>query len=598
MGADTSSLKFSSNLPWLEASYQTSIVDFIVTQLKSMLKSRTSKVSAATIIAFVLVLAAASTTLAFSPSSKHEVAHSAHTATPRATTSTTSTTAAASNSNTKPSTLLGSDGVKASWVINQNKLPGTNSWRISQGASTAGITGFVNRTYAHIGQKITFYISTKAPSYKIYAYRMGYYGGKGGRLIWSSNELKGYLQHPCTLAATTNMISCDNWSPALTFTIPKSFVQGDYLFKLVGFGNRQSYIPLTIWDPSSKASYVIKNDVFTWQAWNPYGGYDFYSGLGSCPPGHYPLCSRARVVSFDRPYAYGSGAADFLGNEYPLVYWAEKHGLNVTYWTDQTVIRHPSLLRNHSALLSLGHDECWSLRERRAVENANHNQGLNVVFFGASAMLRHIRLQSSPLGSLREEVDYRNSYKDPLYRKGNPLEVTGNTWSSPPASWPENRFVGETYSGYVLNGSQPEPFVVSDASSWIFAGTGVHNGQKIPNVIQSDFDSFLPGYPHPSNLQILGNSRLQKNTVQDSLSTTSAGIYSNMSYYDNPSSKGGVLDTGTNNWINSLSSCDSKQTSCPTRYIRRITGNIFAAFGQGPAGIKHPSVANWQNLAN
>lgn len=480
-------------------------------------------------------------------------------------------------------------------MIDQNKLPGTNSWRISQGANTSGISGYLNRTYAQVGQKVSFYVSTKSTSYKIYGYRMGYYGGKGGRLIWTSNRLSGVLQHPCNLAKVTNMVSCDNWTPSLNLTISNSFVQGDYLFKLVGSNNAQSYIPLTIWDPTSHASYVIKNDVFTWQAWNPYGGYDFYTGIGSCPSGHYPLCSRARVVSFDRPYAYGNGAADFLGNEYPLVYWAEKHGLNVTYWTDQTVIQHPTLLKNHATLLSLGHDECWSLRERKAVENANHSQGLNVVFFGASAMLRHVRLQSSPLGSLREEVDYRNSYKDPLYRSGNPLEVTGNTWASPPANWPENRFVGETYAGYVLNGAKPQPFVVSKASSWVFAGTGLKDGQTIPNVIQSDFDSFLSTYQHPTNLEILGNSKLPRTSVQDSLTPRYSGVYSNMSYYDNISSKGGVIDTGTNNWINALSSCSSTTLSCPAHYIRRITGNILAAFGQGPAGIKHPSVANWEN---
>jgi N,N-dimethylformamidase beta subunit-like protein len=45
-------------------------------------------------------------------------------------------------------------------------------------------------------------------------------------------------------------------------------------------GNRQSYVPLTVWDPASTATYVIKNDVFTWQAWNSCGGYDFCAGLG------------------------------------------------------------------------------------------------------------------------------------------------------------------------------------------------------------------------------------------------------------------------------------------------------------------------------
>ena len=220
-------------------------------------------------------------------------------------------------------------------------MPGTTAWKISSGANTAGISGFANKTYAAQNQTVTLYISSTSPSYKVYAYRMGYYGGKGGRLIWSSKTLRGITQKPCTVARPTNMVSCDNWKPSLNLKISSQFVQGDYLLKLVGSTGTQSYVPLTIWDPNSHATYIVKNDVFTWQAWNPYGGYDFYAGIGNCPKGHYPLCSRARVVSFDRPYAYGNGAADFLGNEYPLIYWAEKHGLNLTYWTDQTVIQLP-----------------------------------------------------------------------------------------------------------------------------------------------------------------------------------------------------------------------------------------------------------------
>ena len=494
-----------------------------------------------------------------------------------------------------PATFSGSDGVKASWVVAQNKLPGTTSWKITGNSATGGISGFANLTYAKMGQAVTLYVSSSSATFQVFAYRMGYYGGTGARLIWTSANLEGVRQPPCTVAKPVNMVSCDNWSPSLKVTISNAFVQGDYLFKLVSSSGAQSYVPLTIWDPASTATYVVKNDVLTWQAWNPYGGYDFYTGLGKCPPNHYPLCTRARTVSFDRPYAYGNGAGDFLGNEYPLVYWAEKHGLDVTYWTDQTVVQHPTLLADHKAILSLGHDECWSLRERTAVENANHVNGLNVIFFGASAMLRHVRLQSSPLGSLREVVDYRNSYKDPLYHSGNPLEVTGNTWSAPPANWPESRFVGESYGGYLMNGVAPKSFVVYDASSWIFAGTGLKKGQAVPGVLASDFDSFKESNPHPSNLQILGHSPLSSGQVQTNIGPSKDGLYSDMTYYTDPASGGGVFDSGTNNWINSLSSCNAIQT-CPSKTLRRITGNLLKLFGTGPSGDTQPSIANWQNF--
>ena len=69
--------------------------------------------------------------------------------------------------------------------------------------------------------------------------------------------------------------------------------------------------------------------------------------------------------------------------------------------------------RDDRALLSLGHDECWSLGERRAAVTA-HDHGVNIVFFAASPILRHIRVASSRLGPDRLEIAYRDSAADPL----------------------------------------------------------------------------------------------------------------------------------------------------------------------------------------
>ena len=348
-----------------------------------------------------------------------------------------------------PATFAGPDGMQARWVIQENGKPGTTAWEIH--GSHAGISGFASQVYAQPGQRVTLYVSTTGSSFRAEAFRMGYYHGQGARLIWTSPNEPGKHQPACPVSGAKsriNMVACDNWSPSLTFGITKAFVQGDYLIKLTGPGNRQSYVPLTIWDPDSTATYVIKNDVFTWQAWNFYGGYDYYQGIGSCPPGTYPICNRARVVSYDRPYAAENGSGNFLGLEYPLVNWAEQHGLDVTYATDLTVQQQPSYLLKHKVLLSMGHDECWSLAERQAAVAA-YNRGTNIVFFAASPVLRHVRTQASPFGPDRELIDYRDSAADPLDGHGNRLQVTGNEWSSPPSNWPEYDFVGDTYAGFL-----------------------------------------------------------------------------------------------------------------------------------------------------
>lgn len=486
-------------------------------------------------------------------------------------------------------TTMGSDGVQASWVVRENQRPGTDAWKIA-GTPPGTVAGFADRTHAAAGDTVSLFVSTDAPRLWVEAYRMGYYQGSGARLVWRSDELPGTAQPPCPVTPVINMVSCDSWSPSVKLAITAAFVPGDYLFKLIGSGGQASYVPLTVWDPHSHATYLVKNDVLTWQAWNPYGGYDYYVGKGSCPRDVYPLCSRARVVSFDRPYEFsyngGAGSGDFLALELPLVRWMEQHGLDVSYVTDLTVIQHPDLLVNHKAVLSLGHDECWSLEERRAAVYA-HAAGVNLAFFGASGILRHVRTQASPLGPDRQEVDYRNSAQDPLNGHGDPLQVTGNTWASAPASWPEDTFVGESYNGFLAPDAPRGALRITDAAAWIFAGTGLRNGQQIPGVIGSDVDSLDPQLGYPPNVTVFAHSPVDASRAQ--ARTRHGGVfYSDMTYYTDPYSRAGVWDSGTNAWIPDLTPCPADR-ACPAELIGRITGNLLAAFGAGPAGIAHPS---------
>lgn len=486
-------------------------------------------------------------------------------------------------------TQPGPSGTRASWVVRENQQPGTTDWQI-HGTPSGSTVGYLDRSYAAPGQTSTLRVSTNAPTFHVEAYRMGDYQGKGARLVWRSPETPGTKQPPCPVTPGTNEVSCAGWSPSLPVPVTHAWPQGDYLLKLVSTDGQASYVPLTVWDPNSHATYLIKNDVLTWQAWNPYGGFNYYTGKGQCPRGVYPLCTRSRAVSFDRPYDTGynggKGTGDFLSLELPLVQWAEKQGLDLSYATDLTVVDHPDLLTRHRAIFSLGHDECWSARERQAAVTA-HQRGVNIAFFGASAMLRHVRLQPSPLGPHRQEVDYRDASQDPLNGHGPAQQVTGNTWSSPPARWPEDDFVGESYNGFLSPDAPPAALTITNAASWIYAGTGLHNGQSIPGVIRSDVDSLDLRLSHTPNLDMLGHSTLD---ARGSQPRTRHGdtFHSDMTYYTDPTSKAGVWDSGTNNWIPALKPCTG-QTPCPAHAVGAITGNLLHAFGTGPAGTAHPT---------
>ena len=376
---------------------------------------------------------------------------------------------------------------------------------MAAGTSTTAIQGFANVTYAQAGEDVKLYVTTHATSFRAVAYRMGWYQGLGARQVWASRTIPGTAQPACPVDPSTNMVSCDNWRASLTMPITAAFVPGDYLIKLVVGPRAASYVLLTVWDPTSAAAYVIMNRSFVEQGWNTYGGYSYYAGVGPCilDDVTYPPCNRARVVSFDRPYDTGSGSSDFLTNEYPLVQLCEREGLDVTYITDVTLDEHPTLLLHHRALLSLDHDESWSYAERLAVVDAQ-KRGVNVVYFGAAAMVRDVRLQPSPLGPDREEVDYRDGAEDPLNGIGNPMEVTGNTWESPPADWSPLGQIGVEYSGY-LDPGVTVPMVIDDASSWVFKNTGLRDGSELSGVIGSDFDHVIPSSLTPSDEEVLAH---------------------------------------------------------------------------------------------
>ena len=124
-------------------------------------------------------------------------------------------------------------------------------------------------------------------------------------------------------------------------------------------------------------------------------------------------------MSFDRPYpqTWASGAADFVGNEFPLLFHLESLGLDLTYWTDVDLHAQPELLANHRCLFSLGHDEYWSTAHAPGRRSRPAPTGVNLAFLGANACYRQIRLQPTSVGPNRLQVCYKDAAEDPIARE-------------------------------------------------------------------------------------------------------------------------------------------------------------------------------------
>jgi hypothetical protein len=472
---------------------------------------------------------------------------------------------------TTPATVVSGQPGQASQVsarvVAENAHAGSTGWKLTVPADNHEIEGYADHTSITSGQPVTLFVSTAAPTFHVEAYRMGYYQGLGGRLVQDSPETAGVHQAAPVFTPRINMVEAP-WQPSLVLSTT-TWPEGDYLLKLVASTGQQRYVPLTVRNDASTATFVIINAITTWQAYNLWGGYDLYEGQNR---GLSDYAHRSRTVSFDRPYTLGEGAGDFLGLEYPLVSLVESLGIDVTYLTDID-LQHPSNpLLGHKAVISPGHDEYYSLVMRQNLQQAR-DRGVNLAFLGANAIFRHIRLAPSPLGTDRHEIDYKSAREDPLFGKDN-ADVTVD-WRDAPNNNPESQIIGDFYQCNPVRADM----VVVDPNNWLFAGTGATAGQKLANVVGSEYDRYDPTVAGPANVEILTHSPLRCGGHND---------FADATYYSAPSGAG-VFAAGTIDWVGNMDT-HCQPDGCPGQVLGKVTENLLAAFATGPAGLEHPSV--------
>ncbi len=450
----------------------------------------------------------------------------------------------------------------------ENEKPGTSAWRITRLGPDDAIDGYADQQSVLPGQSFRLFVSTTARSFRVEAFRFGYYQGHDARLVWTSPPVTGQRQTAVRVAPGTHMVTAP-WQPSLTVTTA-GWPVGAYLLRLDSAGGDQRYVPVTVRSASTAGAVVIINDNTTWQAYNAWGGYSLYQGPDGGPAG------RGYAVSFDRPYDL-NGADKFLFFDQAAIALAERTGVPLAYETDVDLDQHPALLKGARAVVTLGHDEYYSLAMRDAMVAAR-DTGANLAFLGANAIFRHVRFADRD----RVIICYKDAALDPLHGKDD--ADTTQQWRDAPDPRPESTITGVYYECNPVSA----PYVVYDPSSWIFAGTGAYRDERFNGMVGPEYDRLNPAVPVPRPLQVLAHSPLTCDGV---------ATFSDSAYYT-AASGAGVFASGTMRWVCAMRGphCGHGVSWAAERFVDRATQNLLRVFAAGPAGRAHPAQDNVTRL--
>lgn len=372
-------------------------------------------------------------------------------------------------------------------IEEENSKPGTHEWQLQYTSFDTPVTmasypmirylrsisieGYVNKTSVYPGEDLDFKVSMNpVGNFFIDIYRMGYYGGKGGRHMARLGSFAGKTQE-VPLMTVERLRECE-WESATTFTIPSDWPSGVYLGKLSKdepFG-KQSYVIFVVKERRQSDLLCQVSDL-TWQSYNKWPFRDSLYDDGSTAVWYVGPNVR---VSFDRPYAkypqlfdapLSAGSGEYLLWEHPMTFWLEKEGYDVTYCSNLDVHFEPEILDRTKALISVGHDEYWTEEMFDHVTKARDN-GLSIAFFCGNSVGGKVQLFDSFEG------------------------VPGRVFSRTQKTNFDNE---ETLMGNTSYGVGFGDWQVKKPDHWIFEGTDLKEGDKIPGIIGWEYHGLPVG---------------------------------------------------------------------------------------------------------
>lgn len=407
---------------------------------------------------------------------------------------------------------------KPALIRDENAKPGSTDWQLTRvglektgGLRSPWIEGYCSRQSVRSGDSLDIFVSTDPPTpFRVEIFRTGYYDGRGARLMKDLGPFRGKKQ-PLPPVGEKRLREC-RWESSLSLTIPDDWPSGVYLGRLTTesdpdrFGYWQSYVVFIVTD-DRPADILVQCSDNTWQAYNQWpDGYSVYTD----PKG---VQGPWAEVSFDRPYGkypqiyenpLSVGSGEWLCFEFPMAYWLEQHGYDVTYCSNVDMLT-PERGEKCKTFLSVGHDEYWDIRQYRSVE-AMRDAGVNLLFFSGNAVC-----WVTPFRASSDGRDHRIIFRGgPYCGKHKWAEMREKMHGPYPERGPDE--------GYLMGARNVKPengggdWICTHPDHWVFDGTGMKVGDSIPGLVgwecHGDPPRDLPG------LETLGKGTLLQGGVR------------------------------------------------------------------------------------
>ena len=479
--------------------------------------------------------------------------------------------------------LVQTAGAQPSVAV-ENRQIGTRAWRLPGPAADIGgmrrgdVAGYVAEQAISPGQTERIYVSAPgATAIRIAVFRMGWYGGAGGREVLVSEALPAVAQPPCTHRFATGLTECD-WHPTLSFTIPPALPSGVYIAKLSARTGESDC--LFVVRASRSQPLLAQLPTSTYEAYNAWGGDSLYPGGADRVA--ITGTTQGIDVSYDRPYDSITGAGEFFARDVAMVRFLERYRYPVSYTTSESVDEDPGQLYGHRAVIDFGHSEYWSERQAEGFAAAR-DAGTSLLFLGSDTLAWRVRYApASTVASESGQPDHSIvSYKEHAALDPNHVEPTG--------PFPDGgaSLTGSSYLGCItprLNVAGPPVYRYYSWAptpdlqpAWLFAGTGITAATRIPGVVGYELDMRTP--QSPSGVQLVGSGAAPCMPSEPGEPQPGPGQDLAQSTLYSARSGAIVFSTGTLGWELGLEPVPSASPDAPPAPDRRVvamTRNLLA----------------------